>query len=92
MIQATVRHRLSRDDAQLIARLIARDSGQPVDEIEQAISDQGIDAVLDDPRLPAALMRAGQGACARGSCAAHRDRPRRRGVPRASRTPDRPPR
>ena len=64
MIQATVRHRLSRDDAQLIARLIARDSGQPVDEIEQAISDQGIDAVLDDPRLPAALMRAGQGACA----------------------------
>jgi len=64
MIQATVRHRLSRDDAQLIARLIARARGQPVDEIEQAISDQGIDAVLDDPRLPAALMRAGQGACA----------------------------
>ena len=64
MIQATVRHRLSRDDAQLIARLISRDSGQPLEEIEQAISDQGIDAVLDDPRLPAALMRAGQGACA----------------------------
>jgi hypothetical protein len=64
MIQATVRHRLSRDDAQLVARLLSRDSGQPVEEIEQAISDQGIDAVLDDPRLPAALLRAGQGACA----------------------------
>jgi hypothetical protein len=61
MIQATVRHRLSRDDAQLVARLISRDSGQPVEEIERAISDAGIDAVLDDPRLPAALMRAGQG-------------------------------
>jgi hypothetical protein len=64
MIQATVRHRLSRDDAQLVARLIARDSGQPVEEIERTIADEGIDAVLDDPRLPAALMRAGQGACA----------------------------
>ena len=62
MIQATVRHHLSRDDAQLVARLISRDGGQPVEEIEQAISDQGIDAVLDDPRLPAALLRAGQGA------------------------------
>jgi hypothetical protein len=64
MIQATVRHRLSRDDAQLVARLIARDSGQPIEEIERAISDEGIDAVLDDPRLAAALMRVGQGACA----------------------------
>ena len=27
MIQATVRHHLTRDDAQLVARLIARDSG-----------------------------------------------------------------
>jgi hypothetical protein len=64
MIQATVRHRLSRDDAQLVARLIARDSGQPIEEIERAISDEGIDTVLDDPRLAAALMREGQGACA----------------------------
>ena len=64
MIQATVRHHLSRDDAQLVARLISRDSGQPLEEIERAVSDEGIDAVLDDPRLPAALMRAGQGACA----------------------------
>jgi len=62
MIQATVRHHLTRDDAQLVARLISRDSGQPLEEIERALSDEGIDAVLDDPRLPTALMRAGHGA------------------------------
>ena len=61
MIMATVRHQLTRDDAQLVARLISRDSGTPLEEIERTLADQGIDAVLDDPRLPAALMRAGQG-------------------------------
>ena len=64
MIQATVRHHLTRDDAQLVARLIARDSGTPLEEIERTLADQGIDAVLDDPRLPTALLRAGQGAWA----------------------------
>ncbi|PYP81114.1 MAG: hypothetical protein DMD35_02305 [Gemmatimonadetes bacterium] len=64
MIQATVRHHLTRDDAQLVARLIARDSGTPLEEIERALADKGIDAVLDDPRLPAALLREGQGAWA----------------------------
>jgi len=61
MIHATVRHHLSRDDAQLVARLICRDSGEPLEEIERRLADQGIDAVLDDPRLPAALLRAGHG-------------------------------
>jgi hypothetical protein len=61
MILATVRHQLTRDDAQLVARLIARDSGTSLEEIERTLADQGIDAVLDDPRLPAALLRAGQG-------------------------------
>jgi hypothetical protein len=61
MILATVRHHLTRDDAQLVARLIARDSGTPLEEIERTLSDEGIDAVLDDPRLPTALLRAGQG-------------------------------
>ncbi|MEO6525703.1 MAG: hypothetical protein ABIP93_03690 [Gemmatimonadaceae bacterium] len=64
MIQATVRSHLTRDDAQLAARLIARDSGTPLPEIEQSLADRGIDAVLDDPRLPSALVRAGQGTCA----------------------------
>jgi hypothetical protein len=64
VIQATVRHHLTRDDAQLVARLIARDSGTSLEEIERTLADQGIDAVLDDPRLPTALLRAGQGAWA----------------------------
>ena len=64
MIQATVRRQLTRDDAQLVARLIARDSGASLEEIERTVTDEGIDAVLDDPRLPAALLRAGQGMCA----------------------------
>jgi hypothetical protein len=61
MIQATVRHRLTRDDAQLVARLIARDTGTALSEIERELADHGIDVVLDDPRLPTALMRAGNG-------------------------------
>jgi len=61
MIHATVRHRLTRDDAQLVARLIARDSGASLEEIERRLADEGIDSVLDDPLLPTAMLRAGQG-------------------------------
>lgn len=64
MILADTRHHLTRDDAQLVARLIARDSGAELSLVEQALADHGIDAVLDDPRLPAALLRSRQGACA----------------------------
>ena len=64
MILANTRHHLTRDDAQLVARLIARDSGTELSVVEQQLADHGIDDVLDDARLPAALMRAGQGACA----------------------------
>src|SRR5258705_2588309 len=64
MIQAAVRHHRSRGDAQLVARVISGDRGKPLEEMEGALPDEGIDAMLDDPRLPAALMRAGQGACA----------------------------
>jgi hypothetical protein len=64
MILADTRHQLTRNDAQLVARLIARDSGAELSQVEQTLSDHGIDAVLDDPRLPAALLRSGQGACA----------------------------
>ena len=62
MILADTRHYLTRDDAALAARLIARDSGE-LQDVEQELGDRGIDAVLDDPRLPAALMRSSQGAC-----------------------------
>jgi hypothetical protein len=64
MILADTRHHLTRDDAQLVARLIARDSGAELREVEQQLADHGIDAVLDDPRLPGAILRSRQGACA----------------------------
>lgn len=64
MIRADTRHQLTRDDAQLVARLIARDSGAELSLVERTLADHGIDAVLDDPRLPAALLRSRQGACA----------------------------
>lgn len=62
MILAQTRHHMTRDDAQLAARLIARDSGDALAGIERELTDHGIDAVLDDPRLPGALLRAGPGA------------------------------
>ena len=64
MILANTRNHLTRGDAELIARLIARDSGDELAQVETQLCDHGIDAVLDDPRLPSALLRAGQGACA----------------------------
>jgi hypothetical protein len=62
VILADTRHSLTRDDAQLVARLIARDSGTDLAQVERELADHGIDAVLDDPRLPGALLRIGQGA------------------------------
>jgi hypothetical protein len=64
MILADTRHHLTRDDAQLAARLLAQDSGEPLATLESRLTDQGIDAVLDDPRLPAALLRQPRGAYA----------------------------
>ncbi len=64
MILADTRHHLTRDDAQLVARLIARGSDSELATIEGLLTDRGIDAVLDDERLPDALMRARQGGCA----------------------------
>jgi hypothetical protein len=56
MILADTRHHLTRDDAQLAARVLA-DSGLELAELEGKLSNEGIDALLDDPRLPAALLR-----------------------------------
>jgi hypothetical protein len=64
MILADTRHRLTRDDAQLAARILARDSGEELSQLELRLSDEGIDAVLDDPRLPAALLRHPRGVSA----------------------------
>lgn len=62
MILADTRHRLTRDDAQLAARLLASESGDDPGALEARIADEGIDAVLDDPRLPGALLRQPRGA------------------------------
>lgn len=61
MILANTRHHLTRDDAELVARLIARDSGEALCEVERQLADHGIDDVLDDARLPLALLRSRQG-------------------------------
>ena len=56
MILADTRHHLTRDDAQLAARVLT-DAGLELSELESRLTDEGIDALLDDPRLPAALLR-----------------------------------
>ena len=61
MILANVRQHLTRDDAQLALRLIARGSTDAMDEGETTLREQGIDALLDDPRLLAGLRAARQG-------------------------------
>ncbi len=57
MILADTRHRLTRDDAQLAARLLATEIGDDPQSLESRIADEGIDVVLDDPRLAGALLR-----------------------------------
>jgi hypothetical protein len=52
---------LTRDDAQLAARLLANEIGDDPRAFESRIADEGIDAVLDDPRLPGALLRQPRG-------------------------------
>ena len=64
MILANTRHHLTRADAELAARLIARDCDSERAALDEQLSDRGIDVLLDDPRLATALIRAGQGACA----------------------------
>lgn len=62
MILADVRSRLGREDAQLVVRLVARGSGRAQDEAEATLADQGLDPLLDDPRLLDGLLRSRQGA------------------------------
>ncbi len=55
MIQADLRHTLTRDDAQLALALVARDSARERDAAEDALQHEGIDSLLDDTRLLEAL-------------------------------------
>ena len=62
MILADARHRLSREDAQLAVHLLARDSSDELERVEQLLVDEGLDTILDDERLPTALLRSRHGA------------------------------
>ena len=62
MILANTRQRLSRNDAQLAIRLLSRGSGEELGALESRLADDGIDEILDDPRLPSALMHSPQAA------------------------------
>ena len=64
MILANARQRLSREDAQLAVRLMASDSPEELERAQQRLVDEGIDAILDDERLPRALIRSRYGAYA----------------------------
>src|SRR3954463_1935272 len=64
MILANARHHLSRQDAQLAVRLVARDSIEELERVQQRLVDEGLDAILDDERLPGALLTSRLGAYA----------------------------
>jgi len=56
MILGNVRSSLTRDDAQLALRLIARGSRATLEEAETALRERGLDALLDDERLLPAML------------------------------------
>lgn len=64
MIVADVRRQLDRDDAQLALSLVAQGSNAEMQRAEHRLRDEGIDALLDDPRLLAGLLESRRGACA----------------------------
>ncbi len=56
MILGNVRASLTRNDAQLALRLVARGSDADLEGAEEQLRGSGIDALLDDPRLLPALL------------------------------------
>lgn len=62
MILADTRQHLSRDDIQLAIRLLGQATGDDAALLERRLADAGVDAILDDPRLPDVLLRLPHGA------------------------------
>jgi hypothetical protein len=58
MILADVRNHLNRNDAQLALHLVGRASDADYTAAEQMLRDNGMDALLDDPRLLSGLLEA----------------------------------
>jgi hypothetical protein len=56
MILGSVRKRLTRNDAALALQLLVRLAPGERTRLEDEVRDRGIDALLDDPRLPDALV------------------------------------
>ena len=64
MLLGSVRHRLTRDDAQLVVQLLSHEEQKNRHEFERLLAERGLDALLDHPRLSRAILRHDQGACA----------------------------
>jgi hypothetical protein len=62
MILANTRQHLTRNDAQLAMRILARGSDVELNELEARLANDGIDVILDDPSLPLGLVRSTSGA------------------------------
>ncbi len=56
MILANVRASLGREDAQLALQLVGRGSRTELERAESTLRDEGMDALLDDPRLLAGML------------------------------------
>ncbi len=56
MILANVRASLGREDAQIALQLVARGSRTELERAEERLRDDGLDALLDDPRLLPAIL------------------------------------
>lgn len=64
MILANARHYLTREDAQLAIRLVSHDSPEELARAQRLLTDEGLDAILDDHRLPRQLLTSRFGAYA----------------------------
>jgi hypothetical protein len=64
MILANARHHLTRADAQLAIRLVSQDSTEDLARAQRLLADEGLDAILDDERLPRELVTSRFGAYA----------------------------
>jgi hypothetical protein len=61
MLLGNVRASLTRDDAQLALRLLGRGEGRELEAAETRLREEGIDALLDDPRLLPAIVESRAG-------------------------------
>lgn len=66
MLLGNVRASLTRDDAQLALRLLAQGEARALDAAEVRLREEGIDALLDDPRLLPAIIESRIGLAADG--------------------------